>query len=113
MVIIIKAPKGMTLRHLIKEKFKKLGFPHTPSLKHFLSVEIFSLATLIPPPKVPSFIAKSKTVHGVIFNDGPLLIHPVSAIKKIRYEMRKRLAAEAAGDFSKFGNWKRIPATRR
>jgi hypothetical protein len=90
MVLKVQAPGGMTLRRLIEANFRKFGCKKFPDYHRWLSVEKTALLLNIPEHKVLSFVSESATVHGLLFNKNPLIVHPNYCFQKSIPEKDKR-----------------------
>lgn len=111
MVILIKAPKVLVLNQFLEKRFERITGIKC-KLQNFITPEQFAFVAGTQVTKVFSIVSKSKTMHGYILNGADLRIHP-AALKYLSKQMIKRLQAESSGDFSKFGNTKRITASYR
>ena len=104
MVLQVRCPRGMTLRRLIESHFKKWGCKTFPPYTKWLSISRAATLLEIPEHKVLRLAANSKTVHGLFFNDEPLIIHPHCVFKRVAYRESCRISARLKRDALKIGD---------
>lgn len=101
MVLQVRCPRGMTLRRLIESKFKDWGCKTFPNYKKWLTIPQVSELLNIPERRVLNHVANSKRVHGLLFNNDSLLIHPEGVFKRFGINQRRLLNVQLKRDTSK------------
>lgn len=76
MVLKVQGPGRLTLTRLTISYFKKWGCKSYPPYSKWLTIEKAAIILGIPEHKLLHYVQESKTVHGLLFNKNPLIIHP-------------------------------------
>ncbi len=97
MVLKVQAPRGMTLSRSICSYFEKWGCKKFPKYSKWLTISQAAILLNLPEYKVLRFVSNSKQVHGLLFNDNPLIIHPEGINKRYAKRMRTALTLELRG----------------
>lgn len=92
MVLKVQAPGNLTLIHLVRYQLQRWGVKEVPKYHLWVSAEKAAAILQIPPTSLLSFVSKSKIVHGILFNDNPLIVHPSSLLRYKKTQHKIKLA---------------------
>lgn len=94
MVLQVKIPKGeLFIRLIEKDCARRFKVPYLPFKKYLTEIQAQSVLNLTS-LRLKHYVASSKVVHGVLFQDNTFLVHPHGLIKLTKTKFKKLLRSE-------------------